>query len=116
MEALRYAKHSEGGRRAYLENPSRLQAGEAMPTLLQLGKAQGHRRRDSKTVGRWIHQGSTPPRVVSKSRSCTKEEREMEDVCRLHGSQQDMPKGPISFAMHRPNSRFYLRVRNPLLP
>ena len=27
-----------------------------------------------------------------------------------------MPKGSVSFAAHRPNSRFYLGVRNPLLP
>ena len=42
--------------------------------------------------------------------------QEMEDVCRLHGPQQGVPEGPISFAMNRLNSQFHLRVRNPLLP
>ena len=40
----------------------------------------------------------------------------MENVCWLHRSQQNMSKGSISFAMHRPSSRLYLRVLNPLLP
>ena len=42
METLGYARHSKEGRRAYLENPSRLQTGEATPTSLRRGKVQGH--------------------------------------------------------------------------
>ena len=81
VETLGYARHSEGSRRAHPKNPSRLQAGETTPTPLRRGKAQGHRRRDSQTIDRRIHQGGTPPRVAGKPRSCTKEKREMEDVC-----------------------------------
>ena len=32
------------------------------------------------------------------------------------GLHKSMSKGPVSFAVHRPNNRLYLRVRNPLLP
>ena len=39
-----------------------------------------------------------------------RKEWEMEDVCRLYRSQQGMPKGSVSFAVHRPNSRLYLGV------
>ena len=34
-----------------------------------------------KLFGGQVHQGSIPPRVVSQSRSCTKEEWEIENVC-----------------------------------
>ena len=40
----------------------------------------------------------------------------MENMCWLHGSQQNVSKGSVSFAAHRPSSRLNLRVRNPLLP
>ena len=80
METLRYARHSEGGRLAYLEDPPKLQAGEATPALLQRGEMQGHQLRDNETLGSRFHQGSIPPRVVSQSCPCTKEEWEMEDV------------------------------------
>ena len=37
-------------------------------------------------------------------------------MCQLHGSQQSVSKGSVSFATHRPSSRLNLRVRNLLLP
>jgi hypothetical protein len=53
--------------------------------------------------------------VVSQSCSCMKKEWEMENMCRIHESQQGVPKGFVSFASHKPGSRLNLRLRKPLL-
>ena len=52
METLGHARHSEGSRRACLEDLPRLQAGETTPTSLGRGEMQDHRRGDSKAFWR----------------------------------------------------------------
>ena len=84
MECLGQAEHTEGGHRALLGHPGRLQTGEAAPTLIRRGEAQGHRRGGAEALGGRIHQGSIPSRVVSQSCISKEEKWKMEDVRRLH--------------------------------
>jgi hypothetical protein len=63
-----YARHTEGGRRALLGHPRRLQTSETTPAPIQRGKSQGHRGGGSQTLGGWVHQGGLSSRMVRESR------------------------------------------------
>jgi hypothetical protein len=68
--------------------------------MLRRRQVQGHIGGDQETPCNGLYQGGIPPRVVGQPRVGEKEGRQMEDVCRLHRSQQSMPEGSVPFAAH----------------
>jgi hypothetical protein len=116
VESLGHAWHTEGCCRALAGYPTWSPTREAASAPIRRRKAQSYRRGDPQADGCRVHQRGILSRMVSQPCACEKERGEMEDVCRLHWSKQNMSEGSLPSTSHQSNRRFHCWVRNPVIP
>ena len=99
LRARRHSQNRSFGHHPQVECISLFSSHSTVEIGVRAGARQGHSRRGSQIIGSRVHMRSILPRLACQHSDGQKDQREVEDVCGLHGFKLGMPQEQLPTSM-----------------